>query len=574
MSYPPESGGGGNTTGLDIQTLFVTPITTTSVEITVSRSEQTKDPTKYKVKYQKLYDTYLPNGSPVYIDFPVTDPENDLSFSVTNLTEGALYSFTVTAYKNSEYGNSIGEIIRMNLTTFNGKVVGGGLSPEKISSSKGFLQITGPSVKNQFAIATKEFSGITLPSSTTAPISSGYWYVDEAIKSYGTRYYSFGTSLFFDSTTTKPKQGGGIGFFTNSEGTEGYYILLETTALSASQDRKTIRIVKCKGNKIYKLKDSQRTTTSTFEGLYGGVQYDIDIKVKVSSSQVYIVAYINGFRVSAVDEFGYNATTKITNYIASPTKNVSVFCSQGTVSFDYVYGLDIDKKIYEDSDYQYNFYKGQFSNDLINSLYGDLVYTGNYGQDVYSTNKKSVEEFGTTVREITKATVRFPSRPSFPVKWGVGNNQLVSIISSKVSNFGAEAYVLNNSSITVPLSDNNQASFYIIGNTLAPSGQLEYSTDEAQTYTTKEPVIFESRWLQNLEDVKNLADWIKSNIVNKGKVVNITTFGNPLISVGDIVTIDYAYQGFDGTEKFIVTNINQTYSEGLETTITCRLIVN
>lgn len=574
MSYPPEDGGGGNTTGLNIATMYVVPITTTSAEITVSRSEQTKDPTKYRVKYQKLFDTYLPNGSPIFLDFPVNDPVNDLSFVINGLTAGALYTFSITAYKNSEYGNTLGETIRMNTATFNGKVVGGGLDKNKISPSKGFLTITGPSIKNQFAVATKQFDALTIPNKTTSPISSGYWYVDEALNSYSTSYYSFGTSLFLDSNTDNPKQGAGIGFFTNSEGTSGYFVIIESTALSASQDRKTIRIVKCQGNKIYKLKDSQRSTTSMFEGAYGGVQYDIDIKVKINKSKVDMVIYINGFKITAVDEFGYNSSSKRTNYIIEPTRNVSLLCSQGTVAFDYVYGLDIDEPSYTNSDYQSNFYKGQFSNDLINSLYGDLVYTGNYGEDVYTTNKKSIEEFGTTAREITKVNIRFPSRPSFPVLWGTGNNKLVNIVSSKVSNFGAEAYILNNSSVTVPLSDNNQASLYIIGNTLSPSGQLEYSTDEDQTYTTKEPVIFESKWLQNLADVKNLATWIKSNIVNKGKIVTLTTFGNPLISVGDVITINYTYHGFDGSEKFIVTNVNQSFNEGLDTSITCRLIVN
>jgi len=49
-------------------------------------------------------------------------------------------------------------------------------------------------------------------------------------------------------------------------------------------------------------------------------------------------------------------------------------------------------------------------------------------------------------------------------------------------------------------------------------------------------------------------------------------FGNPLISVGDIVTIKYVYQGLAGTEKFIVTAVQHNYNEGLSTTITCRTL--
>jgi len=571
--YPPEIDGGGVATTLDFDSMYVVPISTTTAEIRISKAGMTEEPTSYRVVYTRRNDNYTIDGASQTLNFTVTNTTEQPIFEINGLTAGRLYTFSVTAFKGTNSGHTISDTIRMNETKFNGKVIGGGLSSDKISSSKGFLTISGPKIKNQFAIATKSFNAITLPSSSSIPLT-GYWYIDEYINSYSTKYYSFGTSLFLDSTINNPNQGAGIGFFTNTEGSKGYFIIIESTALSASQDRKSIRIIKTDGTKVFKLKDSQRSTTSTFEGVYGGTQYNIDIKVKVSQKRVDIQAYINGFKVTAYDETGYDTTQERANYIIDPTKNVSLMCSMGTTAFDYVYGITIDDKQYANSGYQPNIYQGQFSNDLLNAAFGDLVYSGDYGSDVYQQGDKSVEEFGTTVREITKASVKFPSRPSFPVKWGTGNNRLVKLLSSKVSNFGGEAYVLNNSSTTVPLSDNNLASFYVIGNTLSPSGQLEYSTDESNTYTTKEPVIFESKWLQNLQDVKSLANWIKTNIVNKGKVVTMSVFGNPLISVGDIVKIYYDYQGFDGTEKFIVTNINHSYQEGLETNITCRLIVN
>jgi hypothetical protein len=51
-------------------------------------------------------------------------------------------------------------------------------------------------------------------------------------------------------------------------------------------------------------------------------------------------------------------------------------------------------------------------------------------------------------------------------------------------------------------------------------------------------------------------------------------FGNPLLNVGDIISITHPLQGLDAgnSEKFIITNINQSYNEGLETSIKCRLI--
>jgi cystathionine beta-lyase/cystathionine gamma-synthase len=163
------------------------------------------------------------------------------------------------------------------------------------------------------------------------------------------------------------------------------------------------------------------------------------------------------------------------------------------------------------------------------------------------------------VREIYYVKTKLNSRPAFPIKWSTGSNQAVSLIGKKISNFEAEAYVLNNTSSTVPLSDGALASLYVIGNDLYPSGTMEYSTDTSSEYANKEPV-------------KNLAEFIKTKAVNKGKIIEIETFGNPMLSVGDIVSVKYAYQNLQETQKMIITNVSQSFLEGISTSITCRTL--
>lgn len=550
------TGAPGSSASLEIDAIFINILSTTSIEVSISKSIMTDEPTSYTIVYQKLNDDYTNNGSPVSNNYDVVEEDEIPKYTITGLTANSIYTIKVKANKGSSFSNWISDSIKMTNAAFNGVVVGGLTGSQKISASKSYLKITAPTVKNEFAIATRKFDALTLPTVSSSS-SQG--------SSYATKYYSFGTSLFMDSITTSPKQGSGIGFFTNAEGSSGYFVIVETTGLSASQDRKSIRIVKTNGTKVFNLKDSQQSTVSTFEGVYGGSQYNLDIRVKVSGRKVEMILYVNGYKILASDE------TLDSNYIVDPTENVSLLSTSGTTAFDYVYGTDIDEETYLSSSYSTNFYEGQFSNDTLSTSFGDMFYYANQGEDIYATKKASVEEFGTTVREIVKANVKFASRPSFPIRWSTGTNRLVKILGSKLNNFGGEAYLLNNTSTTIPLSDENLASFYVVGNTLAPSGQIEYSTED-DDYTAKEPVVFESRWLQNESDVKSLAAWIKSNVVNKGKVVEMSVFGNPLLAIGDIVSINYAYQGFTGTEKFMVVRIAQSYSDGLETSITCRLI--
>lgn len=546
----------GASSSLEISAIFINIESPTSVEISVSKDAMTDEPTQYVVTQQKLKSDLTADGSPYTETFDVLVQDMVPSFIMDNLSSSSYYTFTVQAKKGTTVSNKISDTIKTSNASFNGVVVGNTTSAQKISASKSYLKITAPQTKNEFAIATRQFDAIKLPG-ITATSSQG--------AAYETKYYSFGTSLFMDSVITSPKQGSGIGFFTNQEGSRGYFVIIETTGLSASQDRKSIRVVKTDGTKVFPIKDSQQSTTSTFEGVYGGSQYNLDIRVKVSTRRVDMIIYVNGFKIIASDE------TSGSNFIVPATKNVSLLTTSGTTAFDYVYGTDIDPEMYSSTAYSTNFYEGQFSNDTISGTFGDIIYFGNQNQDVYESKKTAVEEFGTTVREIVKANVKFPSRPSFPIRWSTGTNKLVKILGSKLNNFGGEAYLLNNTSTTIPLSDESLASFYVVGNTLAPSGQIEYSTEDTD-YTEKEPVVFESKWLQNESDVKNLANWIKGNVVNKGKVVEMEIFGNPLLKIGDIVSINYPYQGFSGTEKFMIVRISHSYQEGLDTSITCRLI--
>jgi hypothetical protein len=234
-----------------------------------------------------------------------------------------------------------------------------------------------------------------------------------------------------------------------------------------------------------------------------------------------------------------------------------------------VYGTDIDAKKYNDSEFVSNMYRGSFSNDYLDIGFGDIIYNNSLEQD-NAAKPAGIDEFGTSVREIRKVSLRYNSAPAYPIKFSTGLNTSVKILGSKVSNFGGETYVLNNSSALTPLNDEKAATFYIYGDTIAPSGTLEYNSDILSDYINQEPIIFESSWLQNLSDVEALGAWIKNNIVNKGKLINLSVFGNPFIAVGDIVSVKYSYQGLDGTQKFIVTNVRHSFSDGLDTEITCR----
>ena len=392
-----------------------------------------------------------------------------------------------------------------------------------------------------------------------------------AVKNLGistsSEHYTFGSALFFQSSVTNTDAAGGFGFFTSNNGMNGYYIMMETTTNLAVHGEKEVKILKVVNGKKTILSDSQNSASSTANGVVGAKNYKIDIKVKTSSAVNVIDIYINNFKISAVDTSAAN-TTDPTKLVLPATSNVALVSSVGSSNFDYVYAAPISESQYTTGVLQ-NVYNGQFATTTLDFLYGEKVLSNFNKADIPGGK---LEEFGTVARELRKVTVKYQDRPAQPLYASVGINKFVQILGQRLTSFGAEIYLLNNSGTFVPLSDGQYNSFNVLGNYVVPTGQHEYTDTTINEFSTPEPAIFESVWIQTESDAKKLSDWIKTQWSKQQVILNMNIFSNPLISVGDVITVNHPDNGLDGTKKFIVTNVNHTFDQGLDTSITARSI--
>jgi len=381
-------------------------------------------------------------------------------------------------------------------------------------------------------------------------------------------YYSFGTAVFFQSSATNVDAAGGIGFFTDDAGKSGYYVLMQTTSnLSNTSDREVKILKVVNGNKV-ELNDSQKNNPAkSLTGILGATSYKVDIKVKVASGSRTIDVYINNFKISAVDTDSTTSTDP-RNKVLPVTPNISMCATTGSAYYDYVYALPLEESEYNSGILQ-NVYNGQFNDTVLNFLYGEKVLS-NFNKTTLKNGY--LEEFGTVARELRKVDIKYESRPGYPLYPSLGINKFVSVLGSRLTSFGAEVYLINNAGTWVPLDDSSLNSFSIIGNYLVTSGQHEYMDSTINEYTNPEPVIFESKWIQKESDAKSISTWIKDLWSKQQSVVSMQVFGNPLISVGDIVTINYPSNDLDGTKKFVVMNVTNSFNQGLETSITARTL--
>lgn len=539
----------------------VEKVSATSFKVTISTVGVSGTPTTYTVKYQRMTNYTTSAGA------EQTQTSSSNPITITGLTQDSLYKITTKLSNSSGDGNQMVVFYNLSSTTSSPAKTG---SPKNIGqniTAKSFLTLKGgDKADDKYTFAYRDFESIQLPTYTSGTFGEGSF--ARTVNNYSVGYYSFGTSIIFEPLIKYKPQGAGIGFFLNDSADAGYFISLETSPTAAASGTSPIKIFKIQNKQRKKLKDSQKGNKATLDQLFAGKVYNIDVKVKIENKTVTITAYINGFKIEATDTTSNAAKNEIVN----PSKKVALLGVSGTSKFDYVYADTIDATRY-DSDYQLlNFYNGQFTKDFLDLSYGDMLYNAN-NEDVDMVDKENAfDEFGTVVREISRRTVQFSSAPAIPIKWTTGGNRLAQIIAQNYDNFKADVLVLNNSSITVPLSDRGVNQLSIFGNTIGFSGEIEYATSPASEYSTTEPVIFESAWLQNQKDVKSLADWILGRVVNKAKIVTMKVFGNPLISVGDIITVDYSYQGFTASQKIIVVKVSQRYQGGLETQVVGRTL--
>ena len=566
MAYFEEASGSGtlDSTINQIYSPIVSKISDTSISVNISTLGVSgkNNITTYKVIYQKMVNDTISAGAAQ----TVTGSTNPVTIS--GLTANSYYKITTQFISSTGEGNKRIVYYQLSSALSNASKVG---SPKQVGekvTAKSYLKLTGgESIDNKFTFAYRDFDSIQLGTYTNETIGEGSF--SKSVRNYSPGYYSFGTSIIMPPLIKYKPQGAALGFFINSSNDSGYFIFLETSATAAAANTSPVKIVKLVGKNMKKLKDSQKGNRATLDQLFAGKIYNVDVKVKIEGKSVTITAYINGFKIEAIDtSSGINS-----NEILYPSKRVSLVGISGTTMFDYAYADTLKNKEEYQKDYQLlNFYNGQFSKDFLDLAYGDMLYNATNDDVDIQSKKNAFDEFGTVVREISRKTVSFSSAPAIPIKWTTGGNKLAQIIAQSYDNFKAEVFVLNNSSVTVPLSDSGVNQLSIFGNTIGFSGEIEYSTSPAGEYAASEPVIFESTWLQNINDVKSLADWIQGRIVNKAKIVNMKIFGNPLISVGDIITIDYSYQGFTTEQKIIVVKVTQRYQGGLETEIVGRTL--
>jgi len=185
--------------------------------------------------------------------------------------------------------------------------------------------------------------------------------------------------------------------------------------------------------------------------------------------------------------------------------------------------------------------------DVLPVEYMWYYFPGNEQGDQRNYQKKLVDEYS-----LSYST---PINTGFRAKMAIANN------SSNLVFLHKEADDLDQFTINLNLWTHE---------IVAPSDPeiLEAVIDPSNI---SEVVQLDSEWIQSKQAAQRMLKVISMGIEGFSKTVSLNIFGNPLIQVGDVVTLTYALNGIS-SQRYVVVSVSHTFDNGLSTKLTLNRI--
>lgn len=360
---------------------------------------------------------------------------------------------------------------------------------------------------------------------------------NNSIVQYGT---AAGFQLDTTSSSTNLQQTAGFAVNWNALTMSGYIILVNSTR-AAQETKSRVEV------NFYKLVNGAVTNVqSLMSNVFEQAFFGIDVVVKNSAGVTDLLIYVNGSELKVTD-----------NFPLTPNGTVGLICGgKSTTYFDYMYSGVL-------SSFEADLTGSRSSGKIISD-----AFFKNFKFDNTANSTVFVDEFGPVIREIYKASPTY--NQAFPV-FSEPSNPLAKVISERLGHFSGEVYVFNTSSSTIALADGDGKDFAVWGIAIANAGENIYETEKNIDGVT-EFITFETNWIQSEAAAKKLGDFLSKQWSKSIRDIELSVFGNPLLQVGDIITVKYPDRDLQGTEKFVIRAMSQKFDGGLETQIKARSI--
>jgi hypothetical protein len=435
------------------------------------------------------------------------------------------------------------------------------------------------------------FGGSIMNRNTNNTFKPNTWYVSTIGNSVDPAPSYYGTRLRFPTSGYSYGAAGiVIGADTNDSGI--YVEVARTSAIASTRSTQNEVNVYVK----YSNGTIKRYNTGVAIAINPGTWYDLDVRLTGGSSQV-ITVKINGAVV--------HNTTIPNAQLPNPTAvagRAGLF-TRGFTNVQHEYFYMVSNSVNDSFDQEgwYDrvsggFQSGQWDREWVydyTTRSGLPLRTGVRTWQATRRNQRFFDDFGPIVHEIREMDVKFSKTPVVHSRVYFSNDYQVICPEYVGSPFGAKFMIANTARVNAVVSGEDTLTFGAdnpVDQKFFVYGRTVTQADE-QTVTVKDDlaikkrgvteVDIESPWIQSKSAATRIANWIVNNWAGGVDEMSLEVFGNPLINLGNIVTVTNKYSTDPASPKYIdfqkyyVVEIQDGGgNEGLSTTLTLRRVKN
>jgi hypothetical protein len=344
---------------------------------------------------------------------------------------------------------------------------------------------------------------------------------------------------------------------------------------------------------VYTMKDNTKATRLTFgyqAAIASGVWYALDVRYGFGvGNQPVVSIFLDGVFLGSL----MIPTANLPEDNGRFGAYVQGLCN---MDIEYIYAVHQDDAHLPDStsflDLETGGYTSgyiqrdwRFGGNYVTTSRGPLSQGGHWLiQPTYRANYV-LNEFGPVVHEMRRFEVAFddqkvPVIHSYPY---VSNDSMIYCTDYWSDPFGAQFTLVNAARQTAIVNGEDDITFgpdNAITQKLLVYGRALYQDDD-QTVTKSDDVSirrnglvsldFESGYIQTKQNADDLAQWVVDEWGGSSDELNVNIFGNPLIQLGDLVTINYPTKGmFPSTHHYYVVGITNSWENGLSSGLILR----
>jgi hypothetical protein len=324
--------------------------------------------------------------------------------------------------------------------------------------------------------------------------------------------------------------------------------------------------------------------------------YAVDIRYEKSTTDnhVRITVYVNGvpagvWDVAPAQQPNYTNQWRFGTHVRGPA----------TMDIEYLYAVADDTAAPFNTPDTTNFLDlkdGSFTSGFLerNVRYNWRSINPSYrwpGGPVYFPQKiadtdLAFDEYGPVVHEIRKFDVAFDtSKVPVDSSFLYNTNPRVMTLYYQSDAFGAEFMLVNadrknviiNGTEDLPTPSGTTSinwTMFIYGRALYTAQNDKYLTMKDDAAIRRQGLIktqFTSRYIQTDDMATEIGQWVLDLWADGIDEVDVELFGNPLLELGDLVTMNYPLKGmYPTTHKYFVVNIKSTFNAGYKTEVKLR----